>query len=148
MIGPGTGIAPMRALIQERNFQANKLSTSTTNILYFGCRNRNVDYIYRDELEKYLSSGVLTKLLLAFSRENTEKTYVQHLISRDDNASSLLDMLNQGAYFYICGGTAMGHDVHKAIVHLLEESMSPTAAAALMEKLQESGRYVQELWSA
>merc|ERR1712070_110877 len=81
MIGPGTGLAPMRALLQERKYQQEKLSQpSGQNILFFGCKYQSVDYIYRDELEQYEKEGVLHKLHTAFSRDGPKKVYVQHLI--------------------------------------------------------------------
>lgn len=156
MIGPGTGLAPMRALLQERKFQQQRQSNGHIvemgdNILYFGCRQRDVDYIYKDEMEQYEKEGVLTSLLTAFSRESKQKVYVQHLMKEESNATQLLDLVQQkGAYVYVCGATAMGADVMTAVVQLLQSKggMSNTAATDYIKDLQQQGRYVQELWTA
>lgn len=155
MVGPGTGLAPMRALLQEREFQASaakkNVAKTMKNLLFFGCKNQSVDYIYRDELEAFQSSGVLTALHLAFSRDSAQKVYVQHLISQPAVALELIDLLfNHNAYVYVCGATLMGSDVHAAFVKVLEteRGMSHDAASAYVKDLQERGRYVQELWTA
>lgn len=83
MIGPGTGIAPMRALIQERLYQYQKLTSTSTssvkppsNVLYFGCKRNDEDFIYANELREYEQNGALSKLHLAFSRETKDKVYM------------------------------------------------------------------------
>jgi len=152
MIGPGTGLAPMRALLQERKFQQQQQKASNVkNILFFGCKNRDIDYIYRDELEAYEKEGVLSKLHTAFSRDGNKKVYVQNLMVDPANATELVDLLiNQGVYIYVCGATAMGNDVHAAFIHVLEthNKMTTQQATAFVKDLQDKGRYVQELWSA
>ncbi len=124
-VGPGTGLAPMRALLQEREHQANnsgKKTKNMTNILFFGCKNAAVDYIYRDELEAYEKNKVLHSLRLAFSRDTAAKVYVQHLITEPKVALQLIDLLfNENAYIYVCGATLMGTDVHAAFVKILTE---------------------------
>lgn len=105
MIGPGTGIAPMRALLQEREHQAKLSNCKGNNILFFGCRHRDIDYIYRDELEAYQSSGTLSQLHVAFSRDGNRKVYVQHLLADQDNAATLAKLLLEcNAYVFVCGG--------------------------------------------
>ena len=157
MIGPGTGIAPMRALLQEREFQHKKVlqtatgaSSTMKNVLYFGCKKSTEDFIYADELKAFETSGTLTKLHLAFSRESTEKVYVQHLIKKPENAESFVADLESGAYVYVCGATKMGEDVLKAIQDILQtyKKMSKDEADKYIKSLQSSGRYVQELWTA
>ena len=161
MIGPGTGIAPMRALIQEREYQYKQLqmknndpsmtpATTMSNVLYFGCKKRTEDYIYADELEVYEKSGVLTKLHLAFSRETSQKCYVQHLIKTDENATNFMKDLELGGYIYVCGATAMGEDVHKTILDVVQthKQISKEEAEKYVKALQTSGRYIQELWTA
>eukprot|EP01032_Pedospumella_encystans_P018505 gene18505-21066_t len=153
MIGPGTGLAPMRALLQERKFQqaAQKPATAPKNVLFFGCKHRNVDYIYRDELEAYQKEGVLTSYYTAFSRDTKNKVYVQNLMTQPDTAKELLSLLiDQGAYVYVCGATAMGTDVMAAFVKIFQEqnNMSAAQATAFVKELQDKGRYVQELWTA
>src|SRR3546814_390722 len=94
MVGPGTGIAPMRALLQERRFQRTVQNASTgENILFFGCKNRELDFIYRDELEQFQDDGTLTTTHLAFSREQSHKVYVQHLMRNPDIGAHLAHLL-------------------------------------------------------
>jgi NADPH-ferrihemoprotein reductase len=149
MIGPGTGIAPMRALLQERSHQQNvqKLNVGS-NILYFGCKNREHDFIYADELNKYEKDGILTEMHLAFSREQDDKVYVQHLLAK--NAKETWDLINeQGAYVYVCGGVRMGQDVSETLRKLVAEhgNYSTSDAKNYIEKLTSNGRLVQELWA-
>jgi NADPH-ferrihemoprotein reductase len=149
MVGPGTGIAPMRALLQERSHQRNvqKLDVGS-NILYFGCKNRDLDFIYSDELNEYEKDGILTKMYLAFSREQNEKVYVQHLLKK--NSKETFDLINeQGAYVYVCGGVRMGQDVSEALRKLVAEhgNYSTNDAKKYVEEMTSSGRYVQELWA-
>eukprot|EP01038_Epipyxis_sp_PR26KG_P006475 gene6475-8907_t len=151
MIGPGTGIAPMRALLQERQFLQNKQKSSSLNILYFGCKHNNVDFIYRDELMEFKSSGTLRDLHMAFSRDSSQKIYVQTLLSRKEDAVEIIRLLlNEDLHVYVCGATAMGHDVLSALTNNLKlyNDMTLTQAAAHMKELQDKGRYVQELWTA
>lgn len=151
MIGPGSGIAPMRALLQERIFLAKKENkTDVVNVLYFGCRSRDIDYLYKDELLAAESDGSLTSLQLAFSREQDKKVYVQDVMKRPENASSLCRMiLDEGAYVYVCGATGMGQSVHEAFAHILsaERGMTTAAANDLLKDMQKKHIYVQELWS-
>ena len=137
MIGPGTGIAPMRALLQEREARGG----AGENILYFGCKNRAMDYLYQEELEGFVSRGVLNKLHLAFSREQKHKVYVQNLM--EQNAGELWNMVEAGAFFYICGATAMG----KSVVDVLKGIGEKNSRPDLVKELQKENRLVQELWA-
>lgn len=149
MIGPGTGIAPMRALLQERAYQRDVLQKSTgPNILYFGCKSHGLDYIYQDELAEFQKSHVLTELHVAFSRESVTKVYVQHLLQK--RSKETWDLLNEGgAYIYVCGGVKMGQDVMNTFkdICIRNVQMSNDDAKTYMEKLASEGRYVQELWA-
>lgn len=160
MIGPGTGVAPMRALIQDRSWQGEQ-ETSTKkinssghiagkNILYFGCRNRKHDYIYSDELQEAEKSGKLSKLHLAFSREQNDKIYVQNIITKADNQSEIISDLEKGAYVFVCGATQMGIDVMEAFVKTFMSHyyMTRDEAQNEIKELQRKGRYIQELWTA
>mmetsp|Transcript_14472 Transcript_14472/g.35063 ORF Transcript_14472/g.35063 Transcript_14472/m.35063 type:complete len:695 (+) Transcript_14472:107-2191(+) len=150
MIGPGTGIAPMRALLQERIHQlATQKKSVGANILYFGCKKRDQDYLYQDELERYQQDGTLSELHLAFSRQDpSTKVYVQHLLQeRGEETWKLLD--SDGAYIYVCGGVKMGHDVTETLKNIVitHGGLSPEQAASYMSNLANHGRFVQELWS-
>ncbi len=148
MIGPGTGIAPMRALIQERRYRSTKGEATSKDTLYFGCKNVDLDYLYREELEEAQRTGLV--LHTAFSRQQKSKVYVQHLMADPTNAKALIADLDAGAYVYVCGATAMGADVHQAFMQLMQDhkGMSKAAATTFLVELQKKGRYVQELWSA
>ena len=149
---PGTGVAPMRALLQDRRWQAEQGSNGSggKNTLYFGCQKSTVDFIYKDEIEAMATSKVISHLHLAFSREQEKKVYVQHLISRPENAQALMSDLDQGGYIYVCGATGMGVDVMEAIVKVIMEqkTLKKEAAVEFVKDLQKKGRYVQELWTA
>lgn len=149
MIGPGTGIAPMRALLQERSYQKNKLKADVgSNILYFGCKKKNLDYLYSDELKAFQKDGILNQLHLAFSREQKEKVYVQHLIAK--NAKDTWDLIDsQTAYIYVCGGVKMGQDVSEALRNIISQcgGRSEAESKSYLDKMASEGRFVQELWA-
>eukprot|EP01036_Dinobryon_divergens_P034668 gene34668-44829_t len=127
---------------EEREFQRAK----GASVLFFGCQRRDTDFLYKDELEAFQQRGVLTSLYTAFSREGASKVYVQHLMLQDQVRVYLKQLvLEQGAYVYVCGATAMGADVMKAFTALLNDSED--AAHTYIKQMQETGRYVQELWS-
>ncbi len=150
MVGPGTGIAPMRAFVQERQYLVKKLGNQGVGeaVLFFGCRREDEDFLYKDELIGALQTGALTKLHVAFSRQQERKVYVQHLIS--EQAGHLWSLLERGAHVYVCGATKMGRDVHLAIIDIAKKGGQKDAesAKAFVTSLQTSGRYVQELWSS
>ncbi len=150
MIGPGTGIAPMRALLQERAHLRTAMKQNVgPNILYFGCKNRDHDFIYADELDKYRQDGTLTQLYLAFSREQKEqKVYVQHILS--SNATETWSLINTfHAYVYVCGGVKMGQDISDALRRIISEAggLNSIEAKAYLDRLAADGRFVQELWA-
>ena len=151
MIGPGTGIAPMRAFLQERKWQRDTYGTNKVGDtdLFFGCRRPEEDYIYEDELMRYTRDGTLTRLEVAFSRAGNKK-YVQHLMS--DSAERLWTLISEGgAHVYVCGGTNMGKQVRETFEQIIVESgnMSAKEAAEFIKKMQDvrPQRYTQELWS-
>jgi len=148
MIGPGTGIAPMRALIQERRYRTAQGAAAGKDTLFFGCKYSDLDFIYREELLEAQKSGLI--LHTAFSREQKEKIYVQHLLEDAGNAKEFLSDVDAGGYVFVCGATAMGADVHDTFLKLLQthKGLGKESAAAFVADLQKKGRYVQELWSA
>mmetsp|Transcript_1048 Transcript_1048/g.1493 ORF Transcript_1048/g.1493 Transcript_1048/m.1493 type:complete len:684 (-) Transcript_1048:78-2129(-) len=149
LIGPGTGIAPMRALLQERSYQKQNLNQPVgETVLYFGCKNSKQDYLYEDELAAFQKEGTLTALHVAFSREQAEKVYVQHLLRK--NASETWDMIhNREAHIYVCGGTKMGSDTVQTLLQIFEMvgGKSVEEAKTYLKMLESKKRIVQELWS-
>lgn len=149
MIGPGTGIAPMRALLQERSYQMKVLKQRVgSNILFFGCKRRDLDFLYEEELNAFKEDGILTELHLAFSREQSEKVYVQHLLAQ--NGRDIWKYIDdQGAYVYVCGGVKMGQDVQEVLRRIVSDNGDLTTpdAKAYLDKLASCGRFVQELWA-
>jgi NADPH-ferrihemoprotein reductase len=151
MIGPGTGIAPMRGLLQERAHERSKASggqTAGKNILYFGCKQESLDYLYQDELQAWQTQGVLDELHTAFSRQQAHKVYVQHLLQQQAAATWKL-LEQEGAYLYVCGAVKMGHDVGEALQEIIvtHGQRTPDQAKDYLAQLAQQGRYVQELWA-
>ena len=150
MIGPGTGIAPMRAILQERSHTRKTVSEGEhgANILYFGCKNRSMDYIYQDELQSFSNEGTLTELRLAFSREQEKKVYVQHLLA-EQAAETWRLIHDDKASIFVCGAVKMGADVDHTLQDIISEhgEMTRDKAKAYLDKLAMAGRFVQELWS-
>lgn len=143
MVGPGTGIAPFRAFLEER------LATQAAgdNWLFFGDRNSSTDYLYQDEIAAMQSSGVLNRLDLAFSRDQSEKIYVQDRMM--ENAAEFFAWLERGAYFFICGDAyRMAKDVDKALHAIIEQQgkMSAEAAEQYVTKLKKDKRYVRDVY--
>ncbi|KAG6963944.1 hypothetical protein JG688_00007922 [Phytophthora aleatoria] len=148
LIGPGTGIAPMRAFLHERAKQQEDGVTVGKSIMYFGCRRRDEDFIYKDELASFQERGVLTELHLAFSREQESKVYVQHLLVQNGRTTWEL-IRDHDAYIYVCGATSMGNDVNKVLHEIIEKfgGQSTDEALATLKKLLDDHRYIQELWA-
>ena len=151
LIGPGTGVAPFRGFLQERQqqLQDHKAEVGTV-CLYFGCRHRDQDFLYQHDLEELeRKSSVLSKLRVAFSREQQEKVYVQHLMQQD--AQEVYELLQlPTVHVYVCGdGSTMAKDVHNALVGILQSkgSMTPNEAAAFMTAMTKQHRYVRDIWS-
>ena len=147
MVGPGTGVAPFRAFLQQMAADKGAEPRTGPTWLYFGCRREEEDYIYREELEGHLAAGTLARLRLAFSRAQAAKVYVQHLV-RDDGAE-LWAMLQRGGHVYICGGTLMGRDVVEALSGAVARhgALGPEGAAKYLKEMEAGGRLVKELWS-
>ena len=143
MVGPGTGIAPFRAFLHER--MATK--ASGRNWLFFGHQRRDHDFFYEDELEAMKSSGVLTRLSLAWSRDGDQKFYVQDRmleVGRD-----LWSWLADGAHFYVCGDAKrMAKDVERTLVEIIAKfgARSTDEAIAFVADLKKHGRYQQDVY--
>ncbi|WP_185826777.1 flavodoxin domain-containing protein [Shewanella canadensis] len=143
MIGPGTGVAPFRAFMQQRAAQKH----TGKSWLFFGNRNEELDYLYRDEWQQHLDSGVLTRMDLAFSRDQQQKIYVQHRI--EQQGAEFYGWLEQGAYIYICGDVShMAVDVEKAILQVIElhGEMSCDEALKYYERLKHEKRLLKDVY--
>jgi sulfite reductase (NADPH) flavoprotein alpha-component len=143
MVGPGTGIAPFRAFIEER--QATEAKGK--NWLIFGDQHYLTDFLYQTEWQSYLEDGVLTKLDVAFSRDQAEKIYVQDRMR--ENAKELYAWLEEGASFCVCGDASrMAHDVDQALHDVIaqEGNMSVAAAADYVKQLKADKRYVRDVY--
>lgn len=146
MVGPGTGIAPFRGFLRERQVSG----ASGRSWLFFGDRRRATDFLYGEELQAHLESGVLTKLNLAFSRDrgpNDRKEYVQHHMVA--NAGELFAWLEDGAHFYVCGDADhMAKDVDRALHEVVATSgaMTEGAAHAYVNELIRAHRYVRDVY--
>ena len=143
MVGPGTGIAPFRAFIEERR----ALGSTGKNWLFFGDRSSKTDYLYGEEWEKYRSDGLLTELDLAWSRDQAEKEYVQHKMLT--KGRELFAWLQEGANFYVCGDASrMAKDVDLALrqIAATEGGMSEEDAAKWVKSLQKEKRYLKDVY--
>ena len=143
MVGPGTGIAPFRAFLQEREFRNAK----GENWLFFGDRNVATDFIYREELEAMHQSGLLTRLDLAFSRDQEDKIYVQDRMRA--NGKKLFAWLEEGSYFFVCGDAyRMAKDVDKALHEIIAEqgNLSEEQTIEYVNDLKKHKRYVRDIY--
>ena len=143
MVGPGTGIAPFRAFLQERK----ALGAKGKNWLFFGEQQAASDYFYREEFEGWQSEGVLTKFVTAFSRDQAHKIYVQHRML--ESAAELFDWLENGAIFYVCGDAArMAKDVDTALHQIVEQvgSKSTEQAKEYVDALKKQKRYRKDVY--
>uniref|UniRef100_A0A3Q2QA66 NADPH-dependent diflavin oxidoreductase 1 n=1 Tax=Fundulus heteroclitus TaxID=8078 RepID=A0A3Q2QA66_FUNHE len=143
LVGPGTGVAPFRAALQERVSEGK-----TANVLFFGCRSRSKDFYFRSEWEDLVAAGKLT-LFTAFSRDQEEKVYVQHRVR--ENAALLWDLIaNQNACFYIAGNAKlMPGAVCDALKEALQQEggVSTQEAEQMLEAMEKTGRLQTETWS-
>lgn len=141
LVGPGTGVAPYRAFLQERAAASGRGRTW----LFFGARNRDKDFYYEDEWEAHRASGALTNLSCAFSRDQAEKDYVQHHLLRAK--VELAEWLRDGAYFYVCGDAhAMAPGVHAALLEVLAQDQSAEDASAELVRMEREGRYLRDVY--
>ena len=143
MIGPGTGIAPFRAFLQERD----AIEAKGKSWLFFGNPHFTEDFLYQVELQDYLSRGILTHLNVAFSRDQPQKVYVQDKLRK--NAAELYRWIQDGAHIYICGdGQRMAKDVHAALLDIVSEQagLDPDGAEVLLDDLRASGRYQRDVY--
>jgi len=143
MIGPGTGIAPFRSFLFEREAQ----NASGKNWLFFGEQYFVSDFLYQSELQTLLEGGTLTKLSLAFSREQHEKIYVQNKMLQ--HSDELFTWLEKGAYIYVCGAKEpMSSSVEQTLVNIIAAKKNITVAEAqtYLFNIHEEGRYHKDVY--
>lgn len=143
MVGPGTGVAPFRAFLQERQHR----KATGKNWLFFGDRNVATDFIYREELEALQANGLLTRLDVAFSRDQEAKIYVQDKMR--EHGAELFAWLEQGGYFFVCGDAYhMAKDVDKALLEVIAEQgkLSEQQAVDYVNQLKKHKRYVRDVY--
>jgi len=143
MVGPGAGVAPFRAFMQEREAS----EAEGDNWMFFGDQTLTQDFLYQVEWQGYLKSGLLTKMDVAFSRDQTEKIYVQDRIK--ENAKEVFEWLKRGAHLYICGdANHMAKDVHQALVEIIAEHGQLTIEQAqdYLKSLRSHKRYQKDVY--
>jgi len=143
MIGPGTGIAPFRSFLAERD----ATGAGGRNWLFFGDQHFTTDFLYQTEIQNWIETGVLTRINTAFSRDQQEKVYVQHKMHKQ--AAELYAWLETGAYVYICGAKEpMSMDVENTLLAIIQQQGKKNAAQAesYLDELKEAGRYVKDVY--
>ena len=143
MVGPGTGIAPFRSFLQQREAEQAK----GRNWLFFGNPNFNTDFLYQTELQKHLKSGLLTQIDVAFSRDQEQKIYVQDRLRQ--NAAQVWQWLEKGASFYVCGDMySMAKEVELALLQIIEQqgNNTQTQAKNYLNQLKKQARYQRDVY--
>ena len=143
MIGPGTGIAPFRSFIAERD----ATGASGKNWLFFGEQHFVTDFLYQTEIQNWLETGVLSKVDVAFSRDQKDKVYVQHKMYK--NGEQFFEWLDSGAYVYVCGAKdPMSVDVENSILKIIEDfgNRSKDEAVEYLDMMKEDGRYLKDVY--
>jgi sulfite reductase (NADPH) flavoprotein alpha-component len=143
MVGPGTGIAPFRAFVEERE----ATGADGKNWLFFGNPNFTTDFLYQTEWQAYLKSGALNRLDLAFSRDQEQKVYVQHKLLQ--KSAAVFEWIQNGAYFYVCGDkNRMAKDVEQALIQIAkkEGGYSDEKAVDFVKELKKHRRYLEDVY--
>lgn len=145
MVGPGTGIAPFRAFVEQRIYD----KAPGRNWLIFGDQSSKTEFYYQDTIEKWLDEGDLSRFTTAWSRDQEEKIYVQHRMV--EHGEEIWQWLSDGAYFYVCGDKQyMAKDVHRTLIEIASEhgSMSAEEATHFIEKvmMREQKRYLRDVY--
>jgi sulfite reductase (NADPH) flavoprotein alpha-component len=143
MIGPGTGIAPFRAFIAHRD----ATGAAGRNWFFFGEQHFTTDFLYQTEMQNYVQTGVLTKIDLAFSRDQEEKIYVQHRLQ--EKSEQLFQWINNGAYIFISGTKdPMSKDVEATLLRVIEEQGNKTTEEAkqYLVQMEKEGRYEKDVY--
>lgn len=148
MIGAGTGVAPYRGFLQERAAQKASGRHVARSLLFFGCRHRESDYIYRAEMSEWEKQGLI-EIITAFSRETQTRVYVQDRIK--EHGAQVWRALQDGGVLYVCGdATGMAAGVRQALAAVVEEwgDMSPEEAQAYLDQLAADSRYMLDVWAS
>jgi sulfite reductase (NADPH) flavoprotein alpha-component len=143
MIGPGTGIAPFRSFLAEREASG----ATGRNWLFFGDRNFTSDFLYQTDIQNWAGTGLLSRVNVAFSRDQAEKIYVQHKML--EQGDSLLEWIDAGAYIYICGAKEpMSVDVENTLLYILKHHGNRSVAEAeeYFKQLKEEGRFLKDVY--
>ena len=145
MVGPGTGIAPFRAFLQQRKLDGGE----GKNWLFFGDWTEEGEFLYRDEIGEYVEDGTIDKLNLAWSREGPDKVYVQHLMA--EHGAEIWEWIDNGGYFYVCGDkNYMARDVHSTLIGICVEhgGLSEDDAKQFVEQtlMREEKRYLRDVY--
>ncbi|MCG3084200.1 assimilatory sulfite reductase (NADPH) flavoprotein subunit [Anoxybacillus sp. LAT_35] len=143
MIGPGTGVAPFRSFLQERE----AIGAKGKSWLFFGDQHFVTDFLYQTEWQAWLKNGVLTKMDVAFSRDTDKKVYVQHRMI--EQSKQLFRWLQDGAVVYVCGDKQrMARDVHETLIHIIaqEGNMTREQAEAYIADMQQQKRYQRDVY--
>jgi len=149
MVGPGTGFAPFRGFLQQRQWQrlSDKRDVGTT-VLFTGCRNKAIDYIYADELDTFVKNGTIDKLFCAFSRDAEKKVYVQNLLQ--EQRELVWNVINKNGHIYVCGDAKnMARDVNDVIIDIISEfkKVPKSSAQDFLKSMRNKGRYQEDVWS-
>ncbi|MCP1189890.1 assimilatory sulfite reductase (NADPH) flavoprotein subunit [Priestia flexa] len=143
MVGPGTGVAPFRSFMQERE----EVGAEGKSWMFFGDQHFVTDFLYQTEWQQWLKDGVLTKMDVAFSRDTAEKVYVQHRMK--EHSKELFEWLEDGAVVYICGDEKhMAHDVHNTLIDIIEQegNVSREQAEQYLADMQQQKRYQRDVY--
>lgn len=149
MVGPGTGVAPFRAFVQERAKQAQNGADVGKTLLFFGSRNSREDYLYEGEWQTFKEIlGDKFQIITAFSRESTRKVYVQHRLK--ENAAIVNELLSNKAFFYVCGDAArMAREVNTVLAQIIAEGRGITEAKGeeVVKSMRAANQYQEDVWS-
>jgi sulfite reductase (NADPH) flavoprotein alpha-component len=143
MIGPGTGVAPFRAFLGERE----EIGAKGKTWLFFGDQHFSTDFLYQIDWQRWLKEGVLTRMDVAFSRDTDQKVYVQHRML--EKSKELYQWLQEGACVYVCGDEKkMAHDVHAALATILEQEggLGSDEAIEYLKRMQQEKRYQRDVY--
>lgn len=143
MVGPGTGVAPFRSFMQEREERGD----SGKSWLFFGDQHFVTDFLYQTEWQNWLKDGILTKMNIAFSRDSSEKVYVQHRML--EHSKELYEWLEDGAVIYVCGDEKhMAHDVHQTLLTIIQKegNRSLDSAEEYIGEMLQNKRYQRDVY--